>query len=150
MHNFHKKTKDSFIKTRSTSAPHSRLSNIILQCMIQITTFDYTQARSSITSKILLMNSFEIIENCMGRNAYLILISVTTSTNRFNSQIISSTVKKRSILKGMLDYNSCIYCMDRGKCLASFGNFSTYTSSLSIRRFWGKGGGGEMQKTSSP
>ena len=30
----------------------------------------------------------------MGRNADLILISVTTSTNRFNFQIISSTVKR--------------------------------------------------------
>ena len=40
----------------------------------------------------------------------------------------------------MLDCNSCISCIGRGKYLASFGNFSTYTSSLSIRRFWGKGG----------
>ena len=50
MHNFHKKTKDSFIKTRSTSVPHSRLSNIMLHYMIKITTFDYTQARSCIIS----------------------------------------------------------------------------------------------------
>ena len=78
----------------------------------------------------------------MGRNVYLILISVTTSTNRFYSQIISSTVKKKNIAsqKACLTVNSCIYCIGRGKYLASFGNFSTYTSSLSIRRFSGKGG----------
>ena len=87
----------------------------------------------------------------MGRNAYLILISATTSTNRFNSQIISSTVqKKRSILKGIFDCNSCVYCIGRGKYLAGFGNFSTYTSSLSIRRFWGKGGKREAKNLPPP
>ena len=34
--------------------------------------------------------------------------------------------------------------------MASFGNFSTCTSSLSIRRFWGKGGEGEERSKKPP